>query len=180
LTAINARRGARRYPATLGNYYRGVKEVFDRSVKEMMSRRNLLKAGSSTTVARAARLMERKNVGALLAVDDGKLVGIFTERDIVFRVVAHGRDVATTRVADVMTRQPHTIGPHERFGLALLIMHDKGFRHLPVVDGGRIVGILSARRAMDPDLEEFVSEAERRKHLLASHAPRAGSTRAAR
>ncbi len=133
-----------------------------------MSRRNVLKAPSSTTVARAARLMERKNVGALLVVDDGRLVGIFTERDIVFRVVARGLDVESTRVADVMTRAPHTVGPDERFGYALLMMHEKSFRHLPVVDGGRIVGMLSARSAMDPDLEEFVSEAQRREHLLAA------------
>ena len=139
-----------------------------------MSRRNVLKAPSSTTVARAARLMERKNVGALLAVDDGRLVGIFTERDIVFRVVARGLDVESTRVADAMTRTPQTVGPDERFGYALLIMHEKGFRHLPVVDGGRIVGMLSARSAMDPDLEEFVSEAQRREHLLAA---RAGAAR---
>lgn len=144
--------------------------MFDRSVRSVMSRRNVLKARSSTTVARAARLMERKNVGALLAVDDGRLVGIFTERDIVFRVVARGLDLESTRVADVMTRTPHTVGPGERFGYALLIMHEKSFRHLPVVEDGRIVGILSARSAMDPDLEEFVSEAQRRKYFLASGA----------
>jgi CBS domain-containing protein len=152
--------------------------MFDRSVRSVMSRRNVLKAPSATPVARAARLMERKNVGALLVVDGGKLVGIFTERDVVFRVVAHGLDVRTTRVGDVMSRSPQTVEPDERFGYALLIMHEKGFRHLPVVDDGRIVGILSARTAMDPELEEFVSEAERRKHLLGSRTrPARGPTR---
>lgn len=140
--------------------------MFDRSVESVMSRRNVLKAPSSASVTRAARAMQRKNVGALLVVDDGQLVGIFTERDIVFRVVAHGLNPNMTQLAEVMTRSPLTIRPDERFGHAMLVMHENGIRHLPVLDQGKIVGVLSARSAMDPDLEEFVSEAERRKHLL--------------
>jgi len=134
-----------------------------------MERRNVAKASSGISVAQAARLMAKKNVGAVLIVDDGRLVGIISERDIVFRVAAKGLDIATTRVADVMTRSPHTIEPDVPLGYALMIMHDKGFRHLPVIDGGQLVGIVSARSAMDPDLEEFESEAQRRRHFLAEH-----------
>ncbi len=145
--------------------------MFDTTVRSVMRRRNVLRAPPETSVARAARLMARKNVGAVMVIEDGRLAGIFTERDVVFRVVACGLDPRATRLADVMTRKPQTIGPDERFGRALLIMHDKGFRHLPVVDDGKLVGIVSARSAMDPDLEEFVSEAKRREHFLGSGGP---------
>jgi CBS domain-containing protein len=139
--------------------------MFDRPVKDVMQRRSVLKAPPDICVAEAAKRMARKNVGAIMVVDGDRLVGIFTERDVVFRVVARGLDVLTTRIADVMTPAPHTIGPNEPFGRALLVMHDHGFRHLPVQDAGKLVGIVSARSAMDPDLEEFVSEAQRREYF---------------
>ena len=102
-----------------------------------------------------------------MIVENDRLIGIFTERDVVVRVVARGLDARTTRVADVMTPSPITITPEKSFGYALLLMHEKGFRHLPVIENDKLVGIVSSRSAMDPNLEEFVSEAQRRKHLLA-------------
>jgi CBS domain-containing protein len=139
--------------------------MFDVPVKDVMSRRGVLKAPPTITAHKAARMMAEKNAGAVLVVDDERLVGIFTERDVVFRVVARGRDPAATRICDVMTPNPHVVGPDKPFGYALLVMHERGFRHMPVVKDGKVVGIVSARTAMDPDLEEFVSEAERRRHL---------------
>jgi CBS domain-containing protein len=143
--------------------------MFYRPVKSVMQRRSIAKASSDISVAQAARLMAKRNVGAVMVVDDGRLVGIISERDIVFRVAAKGLDIEATRVRDVMTTSPHTIEPNVPFGYALMIMHDKGFRHLPVIDDGQLVGIVSARSAMDPDLEEFESEAQRRRHFLAEH-----------
>ena len=128
-----------------------------------MKRRNVLKAAPETLVGKAARLMAGKNVGALMVVDDGRLVGIFTERDIVFRIVARGLDARTTAVAEAMTSSPLTVHPDAPFGYALLVMHENGFRHLPVVEDGKPIGIVSARSALDPQLEDFVVEAERRK-----------------
>ena len=93
-------------------------------------------------------------------------MGIFTERDIAFRVVACGLDAQKTRLADVMTPAPDTIDPEKPFGYALLRMHERGFRHLPVIKDGKVVGIVSARNAMDPALEEFAFEAQRRDHYL--------------
>jgi CBS domain-containing protein len=139
--------------------------MFDIPVKSVMKRRSLLKAPPDTTVAKAARLMADKDVGAVLVVEGDQLVGIFTERDVVFRVVAAGRDPARTRIGEAMTSSPVTIAPDKPFGYALLVMHEKGFRHLPVIDQGKPIGIVSSRSAMDPDLEEFVSEAERRKYF---------------
>ncbi len=136
--------------------------MLGRRIESVMKSRNLLTAAPSTTVAKAAQRMARRGVGAMLVVKDRALVGIFTERDATFRVIAAGKDPATTKLADVMTPDPLTIGPQETFGRALLIMQQKGFRHLPVVRDGRAIGIVSSRSAMDPDLVEFRCEAERR------------------
>jgi CBS domain-containing protein len=138
--------------------------MFDEPVRSVMQRRNVLKAPPETLVSKAAKLMANKNVGAVMVVEDERLVGIFTERDIAFRVVARGLDALTTRLSDVMTPAPDTVDPDKPFGYALLMMHDRGFRHLPVIEDGKIIGIVSSRSAMDPELEEFLSEAQRRKH----------------
>ena len=138
--------------------------MFDTPVRNVMQRQKVLKAPPETRVSEAAKLMAARNAGAVMVVEDERLVGIFTERDVVFRVVARGLDAQATRIADVMTREPHTVEPDKPFGYALLIMQEKGFRHLPVIEDGKPVGIVSSRSAMDPELEEFVSEAHRRKY----------------
>ena len=109
--------------------------------------------------------MARRSVGAVLIVDDGRLLGIFTERDVVFRVVARGLDPAKITIAEVMTADPKTIAPDKAFGIAMVLMQENGFRHLPVIENGHPIGIVSARSVLDPDLEEFVSEERRREHL---------------
>ena len=136
--------------------------MFDEPVRNVMRRRKLLKAPPMTPVSKAAILMAKKKVGAVLVVEDARLVGIFTERDIAFRVVACGLDPRITRLADVMTPAPDTVDPDKPFGHAMLKMQEGGFRHLPVIKDGQILGIVSARSAMDPALEEFASEASRR------------------
>jgi CBS domain-containing protein len=130
-----------------------------------MKREKLLKTAPETLVSEAARLMAAKNVGAIMVIEDDRLVGIFTERDVVFRVVARGLDAQATRLSEVMTRAPHTVDAERPLGYALRVMQEKGFRHLPVIQDGRAVGIISSRSAMDPDLEEFVAEANRRKQF---------------
>jgi CBS domain-containing protein len=138
--------------------------MFDQPVRNVMQRQKVVKAGPGTVVSQAAKLMANKNVGAVMVVDNDRLVGIFTERDLAYRVVARGLDAQTTPLADVMTPAPDTVDPGKPFGYAMLRMHERGFRHLPVVQDGKVVGIVSSRSAMDPALEEFVSEAHRRKH----------------
>lgn len=101
----------------------------------------------------------------MLSEPTKRLVGIFTERDAVFRVIAQQRDPQTTRLAEVMTPAPLTVAPQETFGYALILMHENGFRHVPVIENGAPVGMVSARNALDPDLEEFESEARRRKAI---------------
>jgi CBS domain-containing protein len=135
------------------------------SVQSVIEPRKLVVAGPRTSVDEAARLMKENAVGAVLVVDDGRLVGIFTERDAVYRVMAAGGEPAATPIGEVMTRDPMTVAPDDTFGYALLLMHEHGFRHAPVVADGRPVGVVSARHALDPDLEEFAVEAERRKSI---------------
>lgn len=112
-----------------------------------------------TPVADAAREMTRRRIGAVLVVDDGELQGIFTERDALTRVLAEDRDPSTTLLGEVMTRHPDTIAPGETVAAALAMMNEHGYRHLPVVDGEKIVGIVSIRdlyrsikEQMDADL----------------------------
>ena len=134
-------------------------------VKEVMERRKLVTVRAAQAVSAVARTMEQRRVGAVVIVEDKRPLGIFTERDALFRVIARGRDPVTTRVGDVMTLDPQTIGPDDSFGAALVTMYDAGFRHLPVVDDGVLVGIVSTRSALDPSLEEFRCEEVRRKHF---------------
>jgi CBS domain-containing protein len=139
--------------------------MFDRPVSDVMQRSKVLKAAPGTLVSKAARMMAAKNVGAIMVVKANRLVGIFTERDIVFRVVAPGLDATATPLSDVMTHAPQTVGPDKPFGYALLVMQENGFRHLPVVQNGKPVGIVSSRSAMDPQMEEFIFEEHRRRHF---------------
>lgn len=136
--------------------------MLDTPIRQIMKRSKLLKAPPETLVSRAAKLMAEKNVGALIVVEGGHLVGICTERDIVYRIVALGHDARTIAVSEVMTASPLTVHPDAPFGYALLVMHENSFRHLPVVENDKLIGIVSARSALDPDLEEFVVEEERR------------------
>jgi CBS domain-containing protein len=138
--------------------------MYEQPLKYLMDPKKLLVAAPETTVYEAARLMTEKNVGAVLVVKDKMLRGIFTERDAVKRVIAKGLDFRTTPLSKVMTPDPRALDPEESFGYALTLMHDNGYRHIPVVQDGVPIGIVSARNALDPDLEEFNSESARREH----------------
>lgn len=133
-----------------------------RTIRMIIEQQEAITAPGSTTVIAAARLMKDSHVGAVMVVEDGKLAGVFTERDALFRVIAEGRDVQTTLVSDVMTRNPQTIHPDKPFADALHVMYEGGFRHVPVVEDGRPVGMISARDALGPELEDFIYELLRR------------------
>ncbi|MCX7172934.1 MAG: CBS domain-containing protein [Proteobacteria bacterium] len=139
--------------------------MFNQRIRSVMEPHKVLTAPPETTVSKAAELMAKKNVGAVMVVENEHLIGIFTERDAVFRVIARGRDAQTTPLSEVMTKAPQTIEPDKTFGSALLMMYENDFRHVPVIENGKPIGIVSSRNALDPDLEEFVSEAQRRKHI---------------
>ncbi|HEV8095705.1 MAG TPA: CBS domain-containing protein [Burkholderiales bacterium] len=134
-------------------------------IRSVLEPRKLVVAPPEASVDDAARLMKEAHVGAVLIVEQGRLIGIFTERDAVYRVLAARRDPLLTRLAEVMTRDPVAVSPDETFGYALLLMHDNGFRHAPVVENGRPIGVVSTRHALDPELEEFTAETQRRKSI---------------
>ncbi len=138
--------------------------MFNQTIKKVMEPNKFLTATPDQTVDDASRMMKTRNVGAVLIIADGNLIGIFTERDAVFRVIALGLDPVKTLLRDVMTPDPITLDPEKTYGHALVLMHENGFRHIPVVENGRAIGVVSSRNAMDPDLEEFVWEERRRTH----------------
>jgi CBS domain-containing protein len=127
--------------------------------------RTVVGAASATSVDAAARLMQRREVGALMVIDHGALVGIFTERDALFRVVAENLDPRHTALERVMTRNPRTIDADKPFGYALMMMHEGGFRHVPVIDRGQPIGMVTARDALAPELEAFRAEMLHREEI---------------
>jgi len=133
-----------------------------RSIRAIIEQQELVSAPGTMAVREAAHLMKERHVGAVMIVEGGKLAGIFTERDVLFRVVAEDRDARTTCLADVMTRNPQTVHPDKPFPDALHLMYEGGFRHVPVVEDGRPVGVISARDALGPELEDFIYEVLRR------------------
>jgi CBS domain-containing protein len=137
----------------------------DRSVRIIIQDQKPITAGSNISVAAAARLMKQHRIGAILVTQRGKLTGIFTERDALFRVIAEGRDPEKTPVAEVMTSNPRTIEPDRPFGHALHLMYEGEFRHVPVVENGKPLGMVSARDALGPDLRQFVADLEKRVHI---------------
>lgn len=137
----------------------------ERTIRQIIEGQELLTAPSAMTVAEAARLMKQRNVGAMMVVDDGKLVGVFTERDGLFRVLAAGLDGDTTPLSKVMTANPKTISPDRPFTHALGFMHESRFRHLPVVENGHPIGMISVRDALGPELEAFVYELLRQEQI---------------
>jgi len=115
-----------------------------RSISEIVARRHPITLTGSAPVKQACHLMRLHKIGAIPVVDDdGRLVGIFTGRDVVGRVVAEGRDPAATMLRDVMTPSPDTLAPHHRAIDALRLMQDGGFRHVPIAAGDGLVGIVS-------------------------------------
>ena len=120
-------------------------------VREHMSR-NLLSVDPGETITEVAERMVERNLGAVLVLDGGRLVGIMTERDLL-RAVARGLH-GDALVAEYMTTDPETIAPDDTTQYAAVLMIHGGFRHLPVVEGDDVVGILSIRDLMRIALED--------------------------
>ena len=117
----------------------------NRPMSEIIKRQPPLALPPTAAVEDACRLMRDHRIGAVLVTDGGeqRLVGIFTGRDAVCRVLAGGKDPARTQLSEVMTRAPETLAPDKKAIEALRLMQDCGFRHVPVVDRGRVVGVVS-------------------------------------
>jgi CBS domain-containing protein len=115
-----------------------------RNMSDIVRNQDPVTLPPSATVRDACRYMRDRRVGAVLVIEgDNRLLGIFTGRDAVHRVLAEGRSAARTKLAEVMTRDPNTMPPGKTAIEALRLMEDGRYRHMPVVDGGRVVGIVS-------------------------------------
>jgi len=115
-----------------------------RKMSDLVRNQDPLMLPPSTTVQEAAARMRDRMVGAVLVIEgDARLVGIFTGRDAVSRVLAEGKDPAATTLTEVMTYNPETMTPSHSAIEALRLMRDARCRHLPIVDQGRVVGIVS-------------------------------------
>lgn len=117
-----------------------------------------------TSILDAAQLMRDKKIAALIVMDDGnKLIGIITERDVVFRAVAEGLDPSASTVADIMTSNPDTLAPGDSASDALELMQTRNYRHLPVVEDGNVIAVVSIRdlfSSVKQSLEESIRETE--------------------
>jgi len=134
-------------------------------ISRLSETRNFVTASPGISVAETVALMLARGVSAVLVVEQGALVGIFTEHDVVSRVIAGGHDPQIVLLGEVMTREPLTVAPQSTLGHALVLMHERGIRHLPVIEDGKPVGIVCARDALDPELEDFICEERRREQF---------------
>lgn len=137
-----------------------------RTLRQVVEGQTLVSALADTTVRAAAISMASNNVGAILVVDAaGKLAGLFTERDVLNRVVARGLDPDSTPLVAVMTTKLQTASPDKPLAHALHMMFEGGFRHVPVVDDGKPVGMVSARNALGLEIHQFEQELVERDHI---------------
>jgi CBS domain-containing protein len=139
--------------------------MLSQPIRRLMGRDKLVTAAPQASIYEVARLMLEHGIGAVAVVEDGSLTGIFTERDAVFRVIAQGCDVHAVSVSKVMTPHPVTVDPEVSLGRAMVLMQERGFRHLPVVEDGNLIGMVSSRDALDPEIEDFICEERRRQAL---------------
>ncbi|MCG8359002.1 MAG: CBS domain-containing protein [Kiloniellales bacterium] len=129
-----------------------------RTIAEMLAGERIVELSPSASVREASLLMAKEHVGAVLVCVEDRLEGIFTERDALSRVLAQHRNPETTQLSEVMTRNPLTIRRQAAAIEALRLMRNGGFRHLPVVDNGRVVGVVSLRDFCGAELAEIEDE----------------------
>jgi CBS domain-containing protein len=142
--------------------------IKNRVLEDIIAGRALLTVAPDDFVAQAARLMEQHNRGAVLVVDGGRLCGIFTERDMVCRVVAKGLLPDATPLKQVMSTSLIVAHPHDDHIMALSKMNAGRVRHLPVVKESQVIGMVSRRELMALNIELLEEDLDRREayHLF--------------
>jgi CBS domain-containing protein len=138
-----------------------LKELAMSTLRDLVKDRKIYSIDAGRTVLDAARFMMEHNIGALPVLRDGELIGIFSERDIMNRVVAVGRTPGHTAVSEVMTANPRAVSVDETIEECLFIMHEFGFRHLPIVDGKELKGLVSLRDVVMLQAAELERRARR-------------------
>jgi CBS domain-containing protein len=118
--------------------------ILNRALGDIVEEQTPVTLPETATVQTACRIMRDKQIGAILVIGEhGRLTGLFTGRDAVCRLLAEGIDPATTPLGAVMTLEPDSLRPNDRASDALRMMNEGGFRHLPIVEGTRLIGIVS-------------------------------------
>jgi len=131
------------------------------TLRELVKDRRLYAVDANRSVLEAARYMMEHNIGAVPILREGGLAGILSERDIMNRVVAVGRTPGTTAVSEVMTANPRAVAADETIEECLFIMREFGFRHLPILDGKELKGIVSLRDVLMHHATELERQARR-------------------
>lgn len=142
-------------------------------ISDLLKNQVLVSAEGHQTVLEVARLMVRHNIGAVPVLQNGQLSGIFSERDLMRRVVAEEKDPARTQVSEVMTEDPLTVAPNDPLETCLTLMKRHNFRHLPVCAGRELNGVVSLRDILLHDLDEKDDEVRMMRAYLHS-TPEAG------
>ncbi len=131
------------------------------ALRDLVKDRKVYSIDAARTVLEAARFMMEHNIGALPVLRNGELAGIFSERDLMNRVVAVGRTPGTTDVSEVMTPSPRSVNLDESIEECLFIMHEFGFRHLCIVEGKELRGLVSLRDILMHQAGELERQARR-------------------
>jgi CBS domain-containing protein len=121
---------------------------------DLIKNQDTYQADIGQTVLETVRAMVERNIGAVPVLHNGQLAGIFSERDLMKRVVAEGRDPRSTSLAEVMTDDPLTISLNEELGNCMSVMRRNNFRHLPVCHEGKLVAMVSLRDILLQDLTD--------------------------
>jgi CBS domain-containing protein len=123
-------------------------------IYDLINNQDTYRADGLQTVLEVVEAMVARNIGAVPVLENGILVGIFSERDLMRRVVAEGRDPRFTRIKEVMTPDPLTVSPRETVENCMILMRRHGFRHLPICDGQQLLAVVSLRDVLLHDLTE--------------------------
>ncbi len=136
-------------------------------VQELLKGRNstVFHVSPSITVFEALRLLAEHEVGAMIVLEQGKLVGVVSERDYTRKVALQGRNSKETLVADIMTRDVITVAPGTGTRACMTLMREKNIRHLPVVSGAAVLGMISIRDIMN----DIIADHERTISQLTSY-----------
>lgn len=129
-----------------------------RRIADMLLSGRIVQLPATASVREASKLMAKERIGAIMVTEADRLLGIFTERDALNRVMAQGRDPEETTLAQVMTRNPTSLSPEDASIDALRLMRDGGFRHLPVTLGDTLVGVISLRDFVGAELAAVEEE----------------------
>jgi CBS domain-containing protein len=138
--------------------------MLNRLISEVMRDHYVVHLPPQATARQAAQEMAAKHVASIVVTEtDGQLDGIFTERDLIERVISQGRNPDHVTIGEVMTNRPVTITPHVSVRQALAEMKDNHLRHLPVVENGEVVGVVSIRDFIGDEIADMDHEREHRK-----------------